>query len=82
MENLTTMKPKDSSIFFCCRESRIANGGQCVDELGAPELRFEFADAIHHIPLQAFNDRRSSGMSLFKPRERPAKMPKFIQSGH
>lgn len=44
-----------------------------------PSVGFEFADAIHYIALEGFDDWRSRGVGLFKPGERAAKMPKFIK---
>jgi len=46
-----------------CVGSRIAKGGQSVDEFGATELGFEFADAIDHLALEVCDDRRSSRVS-------------------
>jgi len=45
-----------------CSLSRIAKGGQSVDEFGAAGAGFEFADAIHHMTLEVFDDRRSRGV--------------------
>jgi hypothetical protein len=61
--------------------SRIANGGQSVDEFGAAELGFEFADAIQHITLEVFDDWGSRGVGCFESGECAAKMPKLIKSG-
>jgi hypothetical protein len=62
-----------------CSLSRIAKGGQSVDEFGAAGAGFEFADAIHHMTLEVFDDRRSRGVGFFEPGERAAKMPKLIK---
>jgi hypothetical protein len=65
-----------------CAGSRIAKGGQRVDELGAAELGFEFPDATHHIALEVCDDGRSRGVGFFEPCERAAKMPKLVECGH
>jgi hypothetical protein len=64
-----------------CAGSRIANRGQSVDEVGASELGFEFADAIHHVALEVLDDGRSRGVGCFESGERAAKMPEFVKSG-
>jgi hypothetical protein len=63
-----------------CAGSRIADGSQSVDEFGTAELGFEFADAIHHLTLEVFDDGGSRGVGFFEPGERAAKMPKLIKS--
>ena len=48
-----------------CAESRVAEGGQGVDEFGAAEQGFEFADAIHHSALEVCDDWGSRGVGSF-----------------
>ena len=62
-----------------CAGSRIAEGGQGVDEFGAAELGFEFADAIDHIALEVFDGWRSWRVGLFEPVERAAEVPKLVK---
>jgi len=64
-----------------CAESRVAKGGQSIDEFGTAELGFEFPDATHHNALEVCDDGSSGGVCVFEPGERAAKMPQLIKSG-